>query len=106
MSATLIGFSSGGTGGSSPGEVQPPWGQATFSAEDFEGEDEDEDEEAALLSPDEEDLSPDEDDEEEDLSLLPDFSPPPEDDEDESAEDPAAADAGSEAVAPFRLSVR
>ena len=52
-------------------------------------------------------MSPDEDDEE-DLSLLPDLSLPPEDDEDESAEDAAAdeADAGSEAVEPFRLSVR
>ena len=85
------------------GEVlAPPWGQATFSAEDFEGvddADEDEDAAAALLSPDEDD--------EEDLSLVPDLSPPPEDDEDESA---AAAvdevDAGSEAVEPLRLSVR
>jgi hypothetical protein len=88
-----------------PGEVQPPWGQATFSAEDFEGDDDEdaEDDEAVLLSPD------DEDDEEEDLSLLPDLSPPLEDDEDESAEDPEAADevdAGSEAVDPLRLSVR
>ena len=86
------------------GEVlAPPWGQATFSAEDFEGvddADEDEDAAAALLSPDEDD--------EEDLSLVPDLSPPPEDDEDESAEDAEAveADAGSEAVEPFRLSVR
>ena len=58
------------------------------------------DDEAALLSPDEDDA--------EDLSLLPDLSLPPEDDEDESAEDAAAdeADAGSEAVEPFRLSVR
>jgi hypothetical protein len=77
-------------------------GQATFSAEDFEG-DEDEDEEdadEALL------LSPDED---EDLSLLPDLSPPAGEDDGESAEDPEAADevdAGSEAVGPLRLSVR
>jgi hypothetical protein len=56
--------------------------------------------EAALLSPDEDDA--------EDLSLLPDLSLPPEDDEDESAADAAAdeVDAGSEAVEPFRLSVR
>jgi hypothetical protein len=85
-----------------------PWGQATFSAEDFEGdddEDEEDDDEAVLLSP-------DEDDEEDDLSLLPGFSPLPDfsppDEEDEESEDPAAVevDAGSEAVDPLRLSVR
>ena len=83
----------------------PPWGQATFSAEDFEDfeddedEEEDDEDEAVLFSP----------DVDEDLSPLPDLSPPLEDDEDESAEDPAAVaavDAGSEAVDPFLLSVR
>ena len=84
-------------------------GQATFSPEDFadfvddEDEEEDDEEEAALLSPDEED---------EDLSPLPALSPlddfsPLEEDEDESADpDAAEDDAGSEAVDPFRLSVR
>jgi hypothetical protein len=81
-------------------------GQATFSPEDFEDLAEDDDE-AAPLSPeedeDEDDLSP-----LADLSALPDLSLPPEEDADESAEDPAvaAADAGSEAEEPFRLSVR
>jgi hypothetical protein len=81
--------------------------QATFSPEDFEDLAEDEDE-AALLSPEE-----DEDDDDfsplPDFSALPDLSLPPEEDEDESAEDPAvgaAADAGSAAEEPFRLSVR
>jgi hypothetical protein len=102
MSATVIGRAWVGAGARLPGGA-PPWRQATFSAEDFEGADdadEDEDAEAALLSPDEDD--------EEDLSLLPDLSPPPEDDEDESPEDVEAAevDAGSEAVEPLRLSVR
>jgi hypothetical protein len=105
MSATLIGSSSGGTGGSSPRGSTAPWGQATFSAEDFEGDDDDEEDEED--EDEDELLSPEVD--EEDLSLLPDLSPPPEDDEDESAEDPeadAAVDAGSAAVDPFRLSVR
>jgi hypothetical protein len=100
MSATVIGRASG-----RPPAGAQPWGQATFSAEDFEGDDDDEedeedDDEAAVLSPDEDD--------EEDLSLLPDLSLPPEDDEDESAADDEAdeVDAGSEAVDPFRLSVR
>jgi hypothetical protein len=103
MSATVIGRASGGAGARLPGGA-PPWRQATFSAEDFEGadeEDEEEDDDEAEL------LSPDEDDEE-DLSPLPDLSAPPDEDEDDSAEDPEAdeVDAGSEAVDPFRLSVR
>ena len=62
-------------------------------------DEEDDEEEAAVLSPDEE-L------EDEDLSPLPDFSPL--DEEDDESEDAAAdeVDAGSEAVEPFRLSVR
>ncbi len=91
-----------------PVEAQtPPSGQATFSAEDFEGDDEDEEEddedEAALLSP----------DEDEDLSPLPDLSPPARlvaarGGRDDESEDPDADedDAGSEAVDPLRLSVR